>query len=314
MRYSRFSRDTPGGVFRSRAILLPILVLSAAALVAAGITAGIVALKASGKDSPFKMKKEIAAQWKAGEYEKAYASCSRLLVDHPLDPFYLTFGGFSAFYLGSSQVSDEARQGYLHESVSRLRKALVLGNTRYPGEIRYILGKSYFHLGYFYLDESVRFLEEAKNMGYSAEDVDEYLAMAYYHLGNTEKAMAGFEEALKRSPTDQLYVTAAMAMIAGGNEEKAEEYLSEAIGMTMDVAVGQKARFLLAEMYVKDKKFLDAEEQLSVVISEDPTSAEARYQLGLLYESMGDQAKARSEWRKAIKADPMHQGARLKLN
>jgi tetratricopeptide (TPR) repeat protein len=314
MRYSRFARDTPGGPFRSRAILLPILGLSAAALLAAGITAGIVALKASGKDSPFKMKKEIAAQWKAGEYEKAYGDCSRLLEDRPLDPFYLTFGGFSAFYLGSSQVSDEARLRYLRESVSRLRKALVLGNTRYPGEIRYILGKTYFHLGYFYLDESVRFLEEAKKTGYSAEDVDEYLAMAYYHLGNTEKAMAGFEEALKRSPTDELYVTAAMAMISGGNETKAEEYLSEAIAMTTDVAVGQKARFLLAEMYAKDKKFLDAEEQLSVVISEDPASAEARYQLGLLYESMGDQAKARSEWRKAIKADPMHQGARLKLN
>ncbi len=310
----RFHDHPRRGAFRPRSLLVPLLLVSLVLLVGAAVLVAALAARASGGDSPMRAKRLITAQWKERSYAEVLASCTARLERSPLDPFYLTFGGFAAFYLGSAQASDEASIGYLRQSVALLRKALVLKRPRYPGEIRYILGKAYFLLGYYYLDASARFLEESKEFGYEAEDVDEYLAMAYYHLGMTDKAVAVFEEALRRSPTDALYVTAAMAMMRAGRNDKAAEYLTEAIDMTSDVAVEQQARFLLSEMRIAEKRFLDAEEQLSIVLSEDSESAEALYRLGLLYEAMGDQAKARSQWRKAIKADPGHQGARLKLN
>ena len=44
------------------------------------------------------------------------------------------------------------------------------------------------------------------------------------------------------------------------------------------------------------------------------TSADAHYGLGVVYELQGDMIKARAEWRKALKFDPLHIKTRAKLN
>ena len=43
-------------------------------------------------------------------------------------------------------------------------------------------------------------------------------------------------------------------------------------------------------------------------------SADAHYQLGLVYKEMNNIIQARSEWRKAIKLQPTHMGALMELN
>jgi tetratricopeptide (TPR) repeat protein len=310
----RFTRTHPRPSPARKRLLFSLAILAILALVGSLALVVVLVLRNSRTDSPLRARKNIQALWERGAYQEIYDECSSRLLSRPLDPFYLSYGGFAAYYLGASQVSEQARGEYMQRAVALLKKSLVLPKTPYIPEIRYILGKSFFHLGYYYLDEATECLEAARAAGLNAEDVDEYLGMAYYHLGKTEQAIEAFGRALDRSPTDELYVTAALALRQRGDNAKAEEYLQEAIRMTSDVAVEQKARFLLAEGFIAEKRFVDAQEQLSTALAGDPESAEARYRLGLLYEAMGDNAKARSEWRKAIKADPMHQGARLKLN
>ena len=45
----------------------------------------------------------------------------------------------------------------------------------------------------------------------------------------------------------------------------------------------------------------------------NPNYADAFYGIGVLYESQGELVKARSEWRKALRLDVNHQGAKLRL-
>jgi tetratricopeptide (TPR) repeat protein len=291
-----------------------LLFVAAAALVVSLVVLGIFVIRNQGRASPSATRKGIMALWEKGSYREVFDLSDQGLVKRPMDSFFLTMSGLAAHYLGAAQISDEDRLGYMRTAVSRLRKALVMQHPPYAKEIRYVIGKSYFHLGYYYLDEAVSFLEAARALGLSAADVDEYLAMAYYHLGSIDKSIAAFESAMAYQPTDQLYVTAALAYGAAGRTADAEEALRKAIAITNDIAVGSEARFRLSDILIAQKRYVEAEEAIQAVLDKDPDSADARYRLGLLYEALGDPAKARSEWRKAVKSDPMHQGARLKLS
>jgi Tfp pilus assembly protein PilF len=50
------------------------------------------------------------------------------------------------------------------------------------------------------------------------------------------------------------------------------------------------------------------------ILGEAGENAEARYQLGELYALQGETARARAEWRLALRADPAHLKARSRLS
>jgi len=56
-----------------------------------------------------------------------------------------------------------------------------------------------------------------------------------------------------------------------------------------------------------------AEAQYLAIIQEGGENAEAHYQLGELYAAT-DPTRARAEWRRAVRLDPTHRGARSRLN
>lgn len=259
-------------------------------------------------------KTQVQRAWSAKDYQLVFDSCRAALENKPLDAYYLTFHGFSSFYLGVSQISDEEKGKFLDESVASLRKALLRQRAPMKREIHYILGKAYFHKGRFYLDQAAKYLELALSERMRADDIDEYLALTHFSLGNEARSLEYFERALSARPTDQLYIAMASALIKNGQGEKGAELLTKAIASTKDIAAEHKARFMLCELYILDGALDAAEAEAAAVLEGDSQSAEAHYQMGIIQQKRGDNARARAEWRKAVSLDPMHQASRLKLS
>ncbi len=262
----------------------------------------------------FLSKKQIQSAWNQGDYATVAQSCEAFLSHRPMDPYHLTFSGFSSFYLAMSRVSDEEQMKDLHQSVARLRKALILPRLRMRREIEYILGKTYFHLGYYYYDQSIERLESAAQQGFSSSDLNEYLALSYYGIAKYSQSIVYFNKVLEGNRTDQLLIATALAYYKNADSIMASKLLEEAIEITADIAADHKARFILSEIFIQSGALARAEEQLSSIIKADEQSAEANYMLGIISQKKGDLAKARAYWRKAIKLDPMHQAARQMLN
>jgi tetratricopeptide (TPR) repeat protein len=156
-------------------------------------------------------------------------------------------------------------------------------------------------------------MREAVELGYVADDTYEYLGMAYARLGQFERSVESFSTALDRSPSDLLYLTVAETYMQSGRHERAESYLQEAMSATDDGFLVQRARFMLGEVYIQEGRLEDAQRQFELIIDSNPKSAEAHYQLGRVYDLMGDTVRARSEWRETIQIDPNHAGALTSL-
>ena len=76
-------------------------------------------------------------------------------------------------------------------------------------------------------------------------------------MQNHEKAVIHFEAALKQESSDILILSAAISYKELGNLEKAEEMLSKAITSASDAVIVQKARFMLGEMAVQPRRFVE---------------------------------------------------------
>jgi hypothetical protein len=75
-----------------------------------------------------------------------------------------------------------------------------------------------------------------------------------------------------------------------------------------------RGRLLLARAYSKNPNWLRrAEETLHELMREDPTSADAHYELGLVYKAGGFVARAQAAFRRALELRPGHKGASAEL-
>lgn len=266
-------------------------------------------------------KKKVLAAWEGRQWDEVRAASVASLIAAPLDPFFLGFGGLASFYKAMDLPEGEDRVALLDESVTSIRKALVVAGRSTPrAQLEYVLGKAYYHKGSAYFDMAVKYIEASLSAGYSAADSREYLALAYAGLGVKEKAVSNFESALAAAAGDEargrpelLLLAAARAHLDAGAQDKAEALLIEAVTKGSDELAREKCRFLLGDIYQSKGDQARAEEQYSLILDKDPESAEAHYRLGLVYQGRGDPIRARSEWRKAVALDPMHAAARQKL-
>jgi tetratricopeptide (TPR) repeat protein len=257
---------------------------------------------------------KILSLWKSGDFPGILKNTSVYLKKHPLDSFALTFDGFAAFYNGLNQPKNEDMLPFIDESIVSLRKALLIGYNPLKRDLYYVLGKAYYHKGYFYMDSAIQYLEAALKAGHDPSDVYEYLGLAYSQLTRYDKSVEMFQNALKTNQSDALYMTVAQSYIHMSDFSDAEKYLQQAIVITRDVTVEEKSRFLLGDMYVKQKEYQKAIDQYTSILTKNADSADAYYYRGLVYQEMGDTVRARAEWRKAIRLEPTHAGARLHLN
>jgi tetratricopeptide (TPR) repeat protein len=250
--------------------------------------------------------------WESRQYSGLISRCEDVLQNNPMDAEALVFSGFSYFYEGVAKYSLEEKIDYFNEAVRKLRKAELIENRPYPGGIKYILGKTYYHKGRFYMDQAIEYLEASIEAGYIGNDTHEYLGLAYSALEKYERGIDHFLKAAEKNPSDILFLTIAQTYYKMHDMDAAEEYLLRAINKTEDLTIEEKARFLLGQIFIEKDELLKAEDQYKAILEDNPESADAHFHLGEIYEEMGDTIKARAEWRKTLRIDSSHYGARLK--
>lgn len=299
---------------RRKRLVTGIAVLAAVAVVAtvaALVVAGIVADRSVPKVS----QESIVALWQEQDYQGVSAACDASLEIQPLDPFYLSFKGFSAFYLGLSESDGERRATRMDEAIFAIRKALIDQKAPLRAEASYVLGKAYFHKGVDYYNEAIHYIEESVSLGYSRADTWEYLALATQGVGMPDKSVAYFEQAIAGKPgSPELMLAAALANATAGNSTRAETLAREALSSTSDEYLAERCGFLLGDIFRNTGRLEEALARYEAIKAKNPQSADAWYYEGLVLQESGDPIKARASWRKAISIDPMHAGARLKLS
>jgi len=277
---------------------------------------GIAVLLISGLQSAIKNKKrELLNIWNTGNYEQVYEISKAALNDKPVDYFLLTINGFSAYQWGISQINNQNTLLYIDNCIRSLRKAMLLKNSSKDARIYYVLGKAYSYKGPEYSDLAVKYLEMADNLHYEAQDIPEYLGLAYAAAGDYRSSVEAFAKAFKAgSLSDNLLISIARSYMAMGEYNIASDYLQRCIELSPDYKLVFTARLLLAEVYIHSGENNNAHMQYLNILKDYGENAEVRFQLGELFNLMGDAARARAEWRIAYKQDPAHAKARARLN
>ncbi|MDR3356937.1 MAG: tetratricopeptide repeat protein [Spirochaetaceae bacterium] len=294
------------------------MVFLAAAAIA--ISAGLVFV-ISLRSRPQRTYKDLAQLWKDGAYREVYGESGRLLADTPLDFFLLSLRGYAAYQLALAQINAQDMNLYTDECISALRKALLCKKGADGGAVCYVLGKAYFEKGPDYANLTVKYLEEALELSYRAEDIPEYLGLAYAQAHEYLKSVAAFSEALvpvagqgaDSGPADILLLAIARSYIELGEYDSAYAYLTQCADTSKDFSVIVSARILLGRVLEKKGDIEGAEQQYLRILQEGGDQADARYELGVLYAERGENIKARAEWRKVLRLDPSYAPAIARL-
>ena len=248
--------------------------------------------------------------WEKKQYSKIIDYGNTVLDKNPMDRNTLIFTGYAYFYQGISILDMEERNACMEKSVVMLRKAL-LTDGRDNTNVMYVLGKAYYHLGYYYCDLAVKYLSEALRKGCDSRDIYEYLGLAYSKLDMSDHAVENFEKSLEVNPSDVLTLTLAQEYIKMGNLDKAGYYLDKA--GTDNAVLKEKKLILQGQRYLGLAEYDKAIEHFNKVLELNPGSADAYYYIGEVYEVKGDMQKAKAQWRKAYNLNPDHHKAKLKL-
>ena len=266
-----------------------------------------------------------------GRYAEAVEAAELTLVRRPLDAEANLIRGVASLYaaiadLGSADLGsadpgsadpgsggDGARgvsaADRLSTAIVALRRALL--NSRIAvaePAAQYALGKAYFHRGYLYYHLAVRYLESSLALGYDGADTYEYLGLAYTELGDP-RGLEYFRHALTRRPSDLLHLKMATMLMDEGDVQGARRNLIQAIDLTDDRAIAQRARYELGAVYRALGELPLAEEQYRAIIAGDPRAADAHFYLGEIHSRQGDADRALAEWRAARALDPNHRRA-----
>ena len=258
--------------------------------------------------------KEVYADWNEKNYESVYQKTELILKKRVYDGEALAMRGFAAYYIFAEQTDFSVSYSYLNDSILNLRQAMYRVSKSQQAKIAYVLGKAYYQKGYYYADLALKYLDIAYNSGERFKDLSEFRGMAASVLGEPERAIDAFSDALANSPSDLLFFALAENYIKISDKQNAKLYLFETIGKTKDTLLELKCRYLLGNLFLEENKIDDAVKEFNTILEKDMTSADAHYGLGVIYELRGDIIKARAEWRKALKFDPLHVKTRAKLN
>ncbi|MBQ0168000.1 MAG: tetratricopeptide repeat protein [Treponema sp.] len=256
--------------------------------------------------------------WDKQDYINVYNLSNDVTAIKPYEGTALAYHGYASFYLGVSSTDTSEAQSYINEAINSLRLASYSAPDKLKPQIYYMLGKAYFHKDsssayYYYADLTVYYLNKALEGGFSAADIPEYLGLSYAQLSMTEQSIASFSEALGHGESDMLLLAIAEQYIKSNQQDKALQYLYRLRAFSDDEQYQIKAGLLLGNIYTDDGKYEEAMTEFQTILEKNPENADAYYGIGIIYEMMGDMAKARAEWRNALKKQVNHPGALQKL-
>ena len=261
-------------------------------------------------------RRELREFFNSGIFEKAYTQSREMLVEKPIDFYLLTIHGFSAYQLAIAQINSFDTLSYVNDCIWSLRKAMLFREGASDARIFYVLGKAYYNKGSWYADLAVNYLEKAKAANYAADDIPEYLGLAYAAIRDYRSSVAAFAEALTRGPdpSDILLLSIARSYQAIEEYESARAYLIRCLEISRDSSTIAAARLLHGNVLVTLGDFPGAEAEYQKVLEENSENAEAHFQMGELFFLCNDPTRARAEWRRAIRINPAHAQARSRLN
>ncbi|MCR5045327.1 MAG: hypothetical protein K6A42_01965 [Treponema sp.] len=260
----------------------------------------------------------LSDKWKEYDYQAVYDTSAALLEKKTFNNTVLVYRGYAAFYLAVSATESQEAQDYIEESIHCLRLALMDAKKKTLGQIQYMLGKAYFYKNsissyHYYADLAVEYLTKAKESGYKADDIPEYLGLSYAQLNMTMESIAAFSEALLYRESDALLLSIAEQYSKAEQNSAAKQYLFQIIQRSNDDSLVIKSRILLGNILLKEKDFDGAQKEFEAILQKNDNSADAHYGMGLIYENNADLAKARSEWRKTLRIQVNHVGALEKI-
>jgi len=280
------------------------------------LIAGTILIISRVGDGVTNEKQELLLVWNDGDYEKAFEISKNSLIENPVDYFLLTINGFSAYQLGISQINNQNLINFINQCIFSLRKALLQKESAKDGRIYYVLGKAYGYKGAEYADLAVKYLEIASSLEYPASDISEYLGLSYAAYGDYRNSVESFSRAFAQDapPSDTLLLSIARSYMAMEEFNVAQGYITRCIEISPDSRSIVIARLLLAEIFMANGEYDNAQIQYQTILNDSGENAEVRFQLGELFFLRGDTTRARSEWRTAYRQDPAHSRARARLN
>ncbi len=257
--------------------------------------------------------------WAKYDYQKVYEISTAILADKPLNTTARMFHGYSSFFLAVSQTDNSVTEAYLKDALKSLRIALQKSEPENKGQLEYMLGRCYFYKDIssnyqYYADLAIKYLLLAQEDGYDSDDIAECLGLSYAALGETQKSIEAFGEALLVRESDTLLLSIAEQYYKIGNMANAKAYLFRVRDLTKNEDLILRTSFLLGEIFVEENELEDAEKEFRSILQKNENSADAHYGLGVLYEKQGDSAKARAQWRRVLRIQPNHEGALKKMS
>lgn len=260
----------------------------------------------------------IAEKWQEYDYSAVYEMSKQYLQNDPYNNKALTYYAYAAFYLSVAQNDTSLAQEYLDECINNLRLALYDADSDLVPQLQYMLGKAYFYKNtistYYYADLAVEYLNLARQNGYEADDISEYLGLSYAALGMTMESISAFTEALLVRESDYLLLSIAEQYYKSAQYNASEQYLFRIINSSDNDELKLKSKLLLGNIYIDKEDYDNALKEFETILEENENSADAHYGIGLIYEKQNNIVKARAEWRKAKRIQPNHAGALKKLS
>ena len=300
-------------IVRKKGKLIPVLLIVTAAVALLSVI--VVFISMWIKRNSGNSYKEL---WTARNYPAVYEKSTNDIEKNPLDNSVLIYRGYAAFYIAVSENNPELALSYIDESIRCLRVALFEAKEKTVPQIKYMLGKAYFHKNiicsyHFYADLVVKYLQEALDAGYQADDIPELLGLSYGQLGMPYESIKSFSDALLVHESPFLLFNIAKEYYAQGQISAAKQYLFQVTSNAGDDILLIKSQNLLAKIYIDEEKYEDAKALYEQVLEKDDNCAETHYGLGVIYEKNGDLIKARSEWRKSLNIDSTYEDALKKV-
>jgi len=257
--------------------------------------------------------------WKKYDYQRVYEISTAILADKPLNITARMYHGYSSFFLAVSQTDNSVTETYLKDALKSLRIALQNTEEENRAQLEYMLGRTYFYKDIssnyqYYADLAIKYLLLAQEHGYSSDDIAECLGLSYAALGETQKSIEAFGEALLVRESDTLLLSIAEQYFKIGNMANAKAYLFRVRDITKNEDLILRTSFLLGEIFVEENELESAEKEFHSILEKNENSADAHYGLGVLYEKQGDTTKARAQWRRVLRIQPNHEGALKKMS
>lgn len=304
--------------FKKKRIILPVILISVFSITLLSVISIFlyrkIQYRINNKPSISKIKK----QWQDYDYAGVFETSSKLNEEKVLNNTVLIYRGYSAYYLAVSETESNLAQKYIDISIESLRLALMNAKQKTIPQINYMLGKAYFYKNiicsyYYYSDLVVKYLENARGLGYKADDIAEYLGISYGQIGKHYESIACFSESLLIRESDSLLLSIAEQYYKLHQISACKQYLFQVTSNSKDDTLLLKAQTLLAKIYTEEEKYDEAKALYLSILDKNQNSADAHYGLGLIYEKTGDLVKARAWWRKTLKIDSTYEDAIKKM-